>query len=78
MINEGVTLTDLEIGIIGQLDGKSGNFIQKVGRSLRSTYPQLYIFVYKDTKDETYLEKALTKINKDYVTYLDYFYHESN
>ena len=73
MINEGVTLTDLEIGVIGQLDGKSGSFIQKIGRSLRSIYPQLYIFSYKDTKDETYLENALTKIDKNYVSYLDYF-----
>lgn len=73
MINEGVTLTDLEIGVIGQLDGKSGNFIQKVGRSLRSIYPQLYIFMYKDTKDESYLEKALQKIDRNCVTYLEYF-----
>lgn len=73
MLSEGVTLTDLEIGVIGQLDGKSGSFVQRIGRSLRSIYPQIFIFCYQDTKDENYLENALKKIDKNYVTYLDYF-----
>ena len=46
MINEGVTLTDLEIGIIAQLDGKSGNFVQRAGRTLRGDTPFIYIFYY--------------------------------
>ena len=44
MINEGVTLTDLEIGIIAQLDGKSGTFVQRAGRTLRGDTPFIYIF----------------------------------
>ena len=43
MINEGVTLTDLEIGIIAQLDGKSGSFVQRAGRTLRGDTPFIYI-----------------------------------
>lgn len=73
MLSEGVTLTDLEIGVIGQLDGKSGSFVQRIGRSLRNKYPQIYIFYYQETKDENYLDIALQKIDKNYVTYLDYF-----
>ena len=59
MINEGVTLTDLEIGIIAQLDGKSGSFVQRAGRTLRGDTPFIYIFYYLDTKDTEYLEGAL-------------------
>ena len=73
MINEGVTLTDLKIGIIGQLDSKSGTFVQKAGRTLREDEPFIFIFYYKDTKDSEYLNEALKKIDKDCVTYLDYF-----
>lgn len=73
MINEGVTLTDLEIGIIAQLDGKSGSFVQRAGRTLRGDTPFIYIFYYLDTKDTEYLESALKKVKKEYVDYLDYF-----
>ena len=73
MINEGVTLTDLKIGIIGQLDAKSGTFVQRAGRTLREDEPFIFIFYYKDTKDSEYLNEALKKIDKDCVTYLDYF-----
>lgn len=73
MINEGVTLTDLEIGIIAQLDGKSGTFVQRAGRTLRGDTPFIYIFYYLDTKDTEYLEGALKKVKKEYVDYLDYF-----
>lgn len=73
MINEGVTLTDLEIGIIAQLDGKSGSFVQRAGRTLRGDTPFIYIFYYLDTKDTEYLEGALKKVKKEYVDYLDYF-----
>lgn len=73
MINEGVTLTDLEIGIIAQLDGKSGSFVQRAGRTLRGDTPFIYIFYYLNTKDTEYLEGALKKVRKEYVDYLDYF-----
>lgn len=73
MINEGVTLTDLEIGIIAQLDGKSGSFVQRAGRTLRGDTPFIYIFYYLDTKDTKYLKGALKKVKKEYVDYLDYF-----
>lgn len=75
MLNEGVTLKDLEIAILAQLDGKSRSFIQKVGRSLRSIYPLIYIFYYEKTKDEKYLSNCLKNINKKDIEYLDYFYN---
>lgn len=64
---EGVNLKDLEAVIIGQLDGKERLFIQKVGRAMRSDSPEIYVFYFKDTRDEAYLNQALEGINKDYI-----------
>lgn len=69
MLVEGVTLTDIEAGIIIQLDGNERQFIQKSGRMYRSENPLIYIFYYKGTRDEEYLQKALEGINKEYVEY---------
>lgn len=71
MLVEGVTLTDIEAGIIVQLDGNERQFIQKSGRMYRSENPLIYIFYYKGTRDEEYLQKALEGINKEYVEYGD-------
>ena len=71
MLVEGVTLTDIEAGIIVQLDGNERQFIQKSGRMYRSENPLIYIFYYKGTRDEEYLQKALEGINEEYVEYED-------
>ena len=71
MLVEGVTLTDIEAGIIVQLDGNERQFIQKSGRMYRSENPLIYIFYYKGTRDEEYLQKALEGINEEYVKYGD-------
>lgn len=71
MITEGVNLTDTQVGIIIQLDGHLRLFIQKLGRVLRSNYPVVYIFVYKGTQDEVYLNKALKSINEESVKYIN-------
>ena len=69
MLVEGVTLTDIETGIIVQLDGNERQFIQKSGRMYRSESPLIYIFYYKGTRDEEYLQKALEGINEEYIEY---------
>lgn len=70
MLQEGQNLIDIEVGVIVQLDGQERAFIQKFGRSLRAEDPIQFIFYYKDTKDEEYLENIINDINKDYVTVL--------
>ena len=67
MLQEGQNLTNIQAGIIVQLDGEERGFIQKFGRSLRAEDPVQYILYYKNTRDEEYLQKALENINKDYV-----------
>jgi len=67
MITEGMNLTNIEAGIIVQLDGKERLFIQKFGRSLRAEDPVTFIFYYKNTQDENYLKGALENIDEKYV-----------
>jgi superfamily II DNA or RNA helicase len=71
MITEGMNLTDIQTGIIVQLDGKERLFIQKFGRSLRAEDPVTYIFYYKGTQDENYLKGALENIDPKFVKYID-------
>ena len=67
MITEGMNLTDIETGIIVQLDGKERLFLQKVGRSLRAEDPVVFIFYYKGTQDEVYLKNALENIDEKFI-----------
>lgn len=70
MATEGMNLTDIQVGIIVQLDGNERQFVQKFGRSLRAEDPVTYIFYYKDTQDETYLKNALENIDEKFIKYI--------
>lgn len=63
MLKEGQNLTDIDVGIIVQLDGIERAFIQKFGRSLRAENPIQYILYFKNTKDEEYLKNILEGID---------------
>lgn len=67
MLQEGVNLTDIEVGIIVQLDGEERAFIQKFGRTLRADSPEQYIIYFRATRDEEYLKKALENIDTKYI-----------
>ena len=71
MLQEGQNLTDIEAGVIVQLDGQERAFVQKFGRSLRATDPVQFIFYYKDTRDTEYLENVLEGINEEYINEVD-------
>lgn len=68
MIQEGQNLTDIEAGVIIQLDGQERAFVQKSGRAMRADEPEIYIMYYKGTRDEEYLNKALEGIDPEYIT----------
>lgn len=70
MITEGMNLTDIQLGIIVQLDGKERLFLQKTGRVMRSDSPKIVIFYYKNTQDENYLKAALENIDSKYVQHI--------
>lgn len=67
MLQEGMNLRNIQVGVIVQLDGQKLRFIQKLGRSLRSDFPIQYIFYYRNTRDEEYLNNALEGINNEYI-----------
>jgi superfamily II DNA or RNA helicase len=71
MITEGMNLTDIQTGIIVQLDGKERLFVQKFGRSLRAEDPVTFIFYFKDTQDEVYLKTALENVDAKYIQHID-------
>lgn len=51
MLNAGVNLVNIEQAVFQHLEKKSFNFIQKVGRALRSQEPVLHFPVVRDTVD---------------------------
>lgn len=63
MMKEGMNLTNIESGLITQLDSKDLGNIQRLGRILRSEYPELHLICIKDTKDEEYLSNFMEAIN---------------
>lgn len=67
MLQEGQNLNDIELGIIVQIDGIERSFIQRFGRVLRAENPIQYIFYYKHTRDEEYLENILEDVNAEYI-----------
>lgn len=67
MLQEGMNLNDIQVGIIIQLDGEERAFIQKFGRTLRADSPEQYIIYFKGTRDEEYLQNALENIDKKYI-----------
>jgi superfamily II DNA or RNA helicase len=71
MLQEGQNLTDIEAGIIVQLDGQERAFVQKFGRSLRADTPIQFIFYYKDTRDVDYLDNVLEGIDLEYIIEVD-------
>lgn len=77
MLQEGVNLTDIQAGIIVQLDGEERAFIQKFGRTLRADSPEQYIIYFEGTRDEEYLQKALENIDNKYITEVDYYEHNN-
>ena len=76
MLQEGVNLTDIQVGIIIQLDGEERSFIQRFGRTLRADSPEQYIIYFKGTRDEEYLNNALENIDNKYINKINY--HEHN
>ena len=72
MLQEGQNLTDIEAGVIVQLDGQERAFVQKFGRSLRADDPIQFIFYYKNTRDMEYLNNVLEGIDKEYITEIDF------
>ena len=67
MLRESMNLTEVDLGIITQLDNKKLSFIQMLGRVFRSELPECYVLVVKDTQDEVYLNTVLEGFDTEYI-----------
>lgn len=67
MLQEGVSLKNIQAGLIVQLDGKARSFVQKFGRVMRSEEPRLKIIYVPESRDEDYLYNALKGVKKQYI-----------
>ena len=69
MLREGVNLTQIERGIITQLDSGIGSFFQMLGRCLRHEYPEMHLIVLQETQDVVYFNKSMKNFNQEFVTW---------
>lgn len=67
MLREAMNLTNIQAGLIVQLDNKKLSFIQMLGRVFRADLPECYILVVKDTQDENYLQTVLEGFDTKYL-----------
>lgn len=70
MIRESANLTDIEVGIMTQLDSKKLSFTQVLGRLLRGENPVIYVMCVKNTQDEKYLQPILDSPLSKYINIL--------
>ena len=68
MLQEGVNLKNIEVGVIVQLDGKLRSYTQRAGRIFRANKPIQYIIYVKNTRDQEFLENAISDL-KSFIYY---------
>ena len=64
---EGQNLNDIHCGVIGQLGGTSRITVQELGRVFRSKDPVVYVPVFEDSKDDSFLFTLTSNIPEDYI-----------
>jgi len=67
MLRESMNLTDIDLGIIIQLDNQKLSFIQMLGRVFRADLPECYVLVVRNTQDEVYLKTVLEGFDTKYI-----------
>ena len=67
MLQEGVTLSNLEECLIIQLDGNERGFIQKTGRAMRTEHPMIHLIVIEGTQDTVYLKNVTENVKEKYI-----------
>lgn len=71
MLKEGVNIPNIHACIITQLDSKERDFVQKAGRALRNPNdPMVFVFFFRDTRDEEYLKVALKNLDDKYIQWI--------
>jgi superfamily II DNA or RNA helicase len=72
-VNEGHNFPGVDSGIIGQLNSKEKDLVQRIGRLIRfrpGHEAHLYIVVSESTQDEKWLENATENLNQSKIEYV--------
>jgi len=72
-INEGHNFPGVDSGIIGQLNSKEKDLVQRIGRLIRfrpDHEAHLYIVVSEGTQDEKWLENAVSNLDQSKIEYV--------
>lgn len=69
---EGQNLQDIECGVIGQLGGTERIAVQEMGRVMRSTKPVIFVPVFDDTKDDSFLYSLTSSLPKDCIKHINF------
>lgn len=72
-INEGHNFPGIDSGIVGQLNSKEKDLIQRIGRLIRfrpGHEAQLYIVVAEGTQDEKWLEEATKNLDQSKIQHI--------
>jgi superfamily II DNA or RNA helicase len=67
MLREGLNLTEIQKGLIIQLDSTVGSYFQMLGRMLRHEFPEVHLIKLIDTQDEKYFERAMIDFSEDFI-----------
>lgn len=62
MLRESINLTDIDSGVIVQIDNKKRSPVQMIGRILRGKNPKIYIMAFVNTIDDDYIRNHLKEI----------------
>jgi superfamily II DNA or RNA helicase len=72
-VNEGHNFPGVDSGIIGQLNSKEKDLVQRIGRLIRfrpGHEAHLYIVISESTQDEKWLENAIENLDQSKVEYV--------
>ena len=70
MLRESVNLTNIELGLIIQLDSTMISFYQMLGRTLRHDYPKLIMIVLRNTQDEVWFKSSMKGFDRKYIKHI--------
>lgn len=72
MLNEGMNLTNCQVGIYANLNSSETIVKQRAGRLLRHKNPIIIIPYYKGTREEELVEKMLENYNVELISSIEY------
>lgn len=67
MLREGLNLTEIEKGLIIQLDSTVGSYFQMLGRMLRHKFPEIHLIKLRKTQDEKYFKNAMIDFDENFI-----------